>query len=217
MISALEQVTFFYGQKAVLREVSWQLPPCGVVCLWGASGCGKTTLLRLLAGLEHPAAGRVKRPERTAVLFQEDRLLPWRTVLDNVTIAAGVTPSVALSLLTQLGLGGETACFPPSLSGGQRRRVALARALAAEAELLLLDEPFTGMDEAAWRAAVPLIAARAETIPVVLVTHAAAEAQAFGAAMVPLADPPLTGMLSVGAVPSGSSAGEASETPGSPF
>ena len=87
----LQKVDFAYGNTAVCRELSWRLPPQGIICLWGASGCGKTTLLRLLCGLEQPQAGRIVRPSglRTAVCFQEDRLLPWRTALENVFIAAG--------------------------------------------------------------------------------------------------------------------------------
>ena len=85
---ALEDVSFAYGQKPVLQAVSLRFPKSGAVCLFGASGCGKTTLLRLLSGLEKPDKGRLTGLEgkRTAMLFQEDRLLPWLSVLENVAV-----------------------------------------------------------------------------------------------------------------------------------
>lgn len=195
----LQKVDFAYGNTTVCRELSWRLPLQGIVCLWGASGCGKTTLLRLLCGLEQPQAGRIVRPAdlRTAVCFQEDRLLPWRTALENVCIAAGCGREEAAALLARMGLADCAGQYPASLSGGQCRRVALARALAMQAGLLLLDEPFTGLDAAAWRAILPLIRERAAQCPVVLVTHVAEEAQALGAAVLPLDTIPLTGTLKI--------------------
>ncbi len=185
MTIMLDRVTFAYGRVPVLREVSLTLPERGVVCLWGASGCGKTTVLRLLAGLERPQGGRVLRPERVSVMFQEDRLLPWRTAAENVSIAAGCPPEQATAWLRRLGIDGEQAgALPSALSGGQCRRAALARALAYESDLLLLDEPFTGMDEDSREAAAAPILARAAYVPVVLVTHVAAEAERLSAALV---------------------------------
>ncbi len=185
MTIMLDRVTFAYGRVPVLREVSLTLPERGVVCLWGASGCGKTTVLRLLAGLERPQGGRVLRPERVSVMFQEDRLLPWRTAAENVSIAAGCPPEQATAWLRRLGIDGEQAgALPSALSGGQCRRAALARALAYESDLLLLDEPFTGMDEDSREAAAAPILARAAHVPVVLVTHVAAEAERLSAALV---------------------------------
>ncbi len=195
MSCGLERVSFAYGSTPVLEEASWTLPPRGVVCLWGASGCGKTTILRLLAGLERPAAGRVQRPERVSVLFQEDRLLPWYTALENTALPPEVETARAAEMLAAVGLSAERNSLPGNLSGGQCRRVALARALALPGELLLLDEPFTGLDETAWRGVVPAILARAAEVPVVLVTHVAVEAQALGAVTVPLEGLPLRGNL----------------------
>ena len=193
----LERVSFSYGDTVVLQDVTWQLPSCGVVCLWGPSGCGKTTLLRLVAGLEKPQKGTVDGVFRVAMAFQEDRLLPWLTALQNVTII-GADESVAHKFLQALGLTAEEMqSVPAHLSGGQQRRVALARALAADSDLLLLDEPFNGLDEDTWQNVVPLITAYAERKPVVLVTHIREQAEALGATLIPLNGSPLCGELKV--------------------
>ena len=197
---ALHNVHFSYDGTPVLRGVDWQLPPSGIVCLRGASGCGKTTLLRLLAGLEQPSSGRVigLDDKRVAVCFQEDRLLPWCTALENVTLACGESDR-ARQLLCRFGLEDCLHSRPTQMSGGQQRRVALARALSVDADILLLDEPFTGMDTATWGMVVPTIAAFAATHPVVLVTHVIEEAQMLSARVLELGDAPLSGSLSVSA------------------
>ena len=193
MSMQLKNVSFSYGNTEICRDLSWQLPSCGVVCLWGPSGCGKTTLLRLLAGLEKPQKGAVTGVSSVSMVFQEDRLLPWLSALQNVTLT-GASEEKAVEMLTALGLNAEESrALPANLSGGQQRRVALARALAAEGDLLLLDEPFNGLDEATWRAVVPFAAAYAACRPVVLVTHIREQAEALQARIIPLADLPLTG------------------------
>ena len=140
---------FSYGNKAVLESFSLDLPSQGITALQGPSGCGKTTLLRLLAGLEKLKSGSITgiSSKNSAFLFQENRLLPWRTVLQHITDVkpknSTVDPRFYLDLVE---LEGEGNTFPGSLSGGMGRRLALARCLALDAQYLLLDEPFTGVD-----------------------------------------------------------------------
>ena len=196
MSIAMKNVTFGYVTTRICEGLGWTLPENGVVCLWGPSGCGKTTLLRLLAGLEKPQGGVIEPSGYpVSMVFQEDRLLPWLTVRQNAALACGDAVRVD-GLLDAVGLADYADSTPDAISGGQQRRVALVRALAADSDLLLLDEPFTGLDEETKMLILPLIRKAATEKPVVLVTHIAAEAEALGAAIIPLGGLPLKGNLS---------------------
>jgi NitT/TauT family transport system ATP-binding protein len=189
-----DRVDFAYDlARPVLAGFSLELPATGAVCLTGPSGCGKTTLLRLLAGLETPQGGTITGlGSRVAMVFQEDRLLPWETAWQNaVTTPDPDATERARDWLRRLGLADSLHVRPSGLSGGMRRRVALARALAAEPDLLLLDEPFTGLDEPSWRSAAELIAGSGAGRLTVLVTHLPDQAAALGAPVVRLTGPPL--------------------------
>lgn len=173
-----------YGQKTVLRGFSHNFPPAGVVALMGPSGCGKTTLLRLIAGLERPDSGALHLPPgiRLSMVFQEDRLLPTLDARGNILAVLGkpTRENIALAdyCLACCGLAGEERRYPAELSGGMRRRVAIARAVAYGGGLLLLDEPFRGLD-AATRALVADFALRGESAAkrlTLLVTHSQEEA-----------------------------------------
>lgn len=171
----IRDLTLRYGDKPVLDQFSLELSGSGLTALTGPSGCGKTTLLRVLAGLERPDAGTVEGidPARTAVLFQEDRLLPWRTAEQQI---ADVLPrerrGEAADWLAFAELEGEGRTRPAALSGGMARRLALARCAALGGNLLLLDEPFTGVDLP--RALRLLDRLRGLRTPVLLVSHESA-------------------------------------------
>jgi ABC-type nitrate/sulfonate/bicarbonate transport system ATPase subunit len=145
-----------FGGAEVLRGVELAVEPGEFVALLGASGCGKSTLLRLVAGLETPSGGEVLldgRPvsgvdPRCAVVFQEPRLLPWRTVAGNVALGArrGGGAFSQDQILHRVGLDGHAKAWPHQLSGGMAQRAALARALAGAPGVLLLDEPFAALD-----------------------------------------------------------------------
>lgn len=119
------------------------------VALLGPSGTGKTTLLRVLAGLHRPDAGEVLVPERSTFVYQEPRLIPSKRVLANVVIGLPRTErtrEAGLAALSEVGLAGRERAWPATLSGGEAQRVALARALVRDPQLLLLDEPFAALD-----------------------------------------------------------------------
>lgn len=141
----LNRITFRYREKLVMEDFSLSFPEQGLTLISGPSGCGKTTLLRLLAGLEHPQSGSVAVSARISFLFQENRLFPWRTAAQHIS---DVLPrgQAAGRWLALAELEDAADAYPQDLSGGMRRRLALARCLAYGGELLLLDEPFTGVD-----------------------------------------------------------------------
>jgi NitT/TauT family transport system ATP-binding protein len=194
---ALRSVSFAYeGSAAVVRDATLELPAGTLHCLVGRSGCGKTTLLKLAAGLLAPTAGRVllrgraqRDPREVGFVFQSPTLLEWLSVRDNVLLPASLQRRPgpadvqrATALLSQLGLGQLLERRPRQLSGGQQSRVALARALLLQPPLLLLDEPFAALD-AITREEVQLDllrVCRAQGTTVLFVTHDIAEAVYLG-------------------------------------
>ncbi len=163
-------LTLRFGARTVLENFSLALPDREVTALSGPSGCGKTTLLRVMAGLLAPEAGTVELPQPPAILFQEDRLLPWRTVEQQVTdVLPPARRGEAADFLALCELAGEERAFPAALSGGMGRRLALARTLALGGGVYLLDEPFAGVDIP--RAGRILERIRALGTPVVLSAH----------------------------------------------
>ena len=137
-----------FGDREILRSIDLELAPDEFVALLGRSGSGKSTLLRILAGLDRGAQGEIWVPERRAVVFQDARLLPWRSVLDNVILGQNGREAreAGRRALTEVGLAGHQDVWPKTLSGGEAQRVALARALVRDPALLLLDEPFGALD-----------------------------------------------------------------------
>lgn len=162
-----------YGETPVLEDFSCSIPQGSCCALLAPSGAGKTTLLRLLLGLEQPDSGKIRGvPPRCGVLFQEDRLMPGLCAVSNVTAATSCSPQEAAALLSQLGLDSESQKKPVRLlSGGQARRVALARALLAKGELLILDEPFTGLDDGTRHLCAAAIADCRQGRTLLVVTH----------------------------------------------
>jgi len=148
-------VSFAYDRSlpVVLNDVSFSLKPRSFTVIVGPSGGGKSTLLRLAIGLDKPTEGSVENRARTRMVFQSGALLPWRTALENVKLGfadhhkdAGAENREAYAALAELGIREFADAYPRNLSGGQRQRVGIARALVAQPELMLLDEPFSALD-----------------------------------------------------------------------
>ena len=162
-----------YDGTPVLEDFSCSIPRGSCCALLAPSGAGKTTLLRLLLGLEQPDSGIILGiPARCGVLFQEDRLFPDLCAVSNVTSATSCSRGEATALLSRLGLEDESQKKPVRLlSGGQTRRVSLARALLAKGELLILDEPFTGLDDSTRQLCAAAIRDYRQGRTLVAVTH----------------------------------------------
>lgn len=183
----LKDVSLSFGALEVLRGASLMLGQDERIAITGSSGCGKTSLLHVIAGLLHPDSGLVRnRAARTACVFQEPRLLPWLSAEENVSIVIphGTQGQDALMLLKKLGLADSAEKHPCELSGGMQQRAALARALAYAPDLLLLDEPFRALDAASKALAIDAVNERADCA-VILVTHSPEEADALGCRIIP--------------------------------
>ncbi len=172
----LENVSKSFDGKTVLDGFSHTFPDRSLTAVTGPSGKGKTTLLRLIAGLNKPDGGAVLLSgKKISMVFQEDRLLTNRTALENV--AAVTDRDNALQLLEKVGLSDAAEMRPDELSGGMKRRVAIARALAFDGDILLLDEPFMGLDSELRDAVFTLISEASKKACVILVTHDADDAE----------------------------------------
>ena len=181
----LKDITKSYGEKTILQGFSQTFEDGTRYAILAPSGRGKTTLLRLILGLETPEAGTVTGvPERKAAVFQEDRLCRNLTVMGNLRMALGrnISQDAIAEVLSQLGILDAVNLPASQLSGGMARRVALARAILAQPELLVLDEPFTGLDEAAVRRCVDAILSHCPDATLLLVTHRPEDAEMLGIA-----------------------------------
>lgn len=176
----LRGVSFSYRERAVLADVSFSVQPGEIAVVTGESGIGKTTLLKLAAALLRPSTGSVTAPARIGCVFQDDRLLPWRSVGENTALplryqgfARPRAMSVASWLLAQAGLAGEQDRKPSELSGGMKKRAALARCFARLPDAILMDEPFSGLHAKArvqlWQTFLRLHALH--PVPALIVTH----------------------------------------------
>ena len=184
----LKNIRHCYGTTPVLNDVSLCLAPGERIALMGPSGAGKTTLLRVALGLLKPDGGTVEnRFRKTAAVFQEPRLLPWRTAAENVNLVLSddrSTMAEARLCLQRMDLAEAADKYPGELSGGMQQRVAIARAMAVGADLLILDEPFKAMDEALRNRVIARVAQT--DAAVLLVTHEEEEAVALGCRIVKL-------------------------------
>ena len=185
----LDRVSFSYGEKQMMHDFSLSIEKENVLCLFGESGCGKTTVLRLLLGLEKPDSGNIYGigKWKAAAVFQEDRLLPFWSLQKNIALTA-TDAGAAEENMKALGLLEVKDKAISSLSGGMKRRAAIARALSAAFDYLILDEPFTGLDDENIRRAAAHIRAVAKDRPIVMVTHSESEIAYMGAKKIIMPD-----------------------------
>jgi len=197
----LSNICKSYGEKKVLQNINLTLHPGEITCLMGASGIGKTTLVNIIAGITPPDSGKIilapsgnlaiqnlcECEELTAIIpisvvFQEDRLLEWETALTNVLfVATKEHKKQAVELLTQAGLADSINKKAAELSGGMKRRVSICRALIANSNLLILDEPFKGLDSETKPIIMNMVKQYSSKEKYVLcVTHDASEVEFLG-------------------------------------
>lgn len=194
----VSDLTKVYGDLEVIDPLTLDIASGSFVSLIGPSGCGKTTLMRVIAGLEPASGGRVtvdgaqpadaRSHKRVAMVPQQPGLLPWRTVKGNARLLLDVNRRVnpadaadPVELLREVGLGQFLAAFPHELSGGMQQRVALVRALALNAPLLVMDEPFASLDEISRAEMRGLLnhLVEGKGVTVLFITHSIAEAVAL--------------------------------------
>jgi len=180
----LENISLSFEGRQVLKNLSLSLSAGERIAVLGPSGCGKTSLLRVIAGLQKADAGICHvQSRKISYMFQEPRLLPWATALENVALVLADEKQgkeTAEKWLCLMELGDAFNKLPSELSGGMRQRVALARTLAAESELLLLDEPFKALDGELRSRLMELVREETEGKTLLLVTHDEEEAKALG-------------------------------------
>ena len=179
-----KNVDFSYGEKAVIKDLSFTVASGKNLLLFGPSGCGKTTVARLIIGLEKPDSGVISAPDNVSVVFQEDRLIDNISVLKNITLPLCKEKyAFAKQLLAEFGLCDIAGKYPPSLSGGMKRRVAIIRAAAYGGDVIILDEPFNGIDKENINTTVAILNREYtdKGKSIILISHNKKDAEYFGA------------------------------------
>lgn len=180
------------GETAVLGAIDLRVERSETLALVGPSGVGKTSLLRIIAGLETRHVGQCDVAGKVAMVFQEPTLLPWRTLSENLCITTGISETEATAALAEVGLEARGDDYPNALSLGQQRRLSLARAFAVKPDLLLMDEPFVSLDPELVEEMMMLFLTlrRAHTVTTILVTHVVDEAKRLASRIVTLGGTP---------------------------
>ena len=184
----LENLSLKYGKDTVLDNLSYEFEEGKLTAILGESGVGKTSILNLIAGLIKPSAGKVINTcERISYVFQEPRLFDWMTAKENVSTVSDA--KVAEDMLSLMGLGDSLDKYPTELSGGMKQRVSIARALAYSPDLILLDEPFKGLDPDRRREVSKIVFEYIGGKTAIIVTHDEADTE-FADNVLTLSSPP---------------------------
>ncbi len=179
----LSNISKCFGEKKVIDSFSYDFKCGKITAILGESGCGKTTLLRCIAGLEQPDSGKITNDMKNiAIAFQEHRLLPWLTVSQNINLVLGREPldnNSMKNLLENFELYGIENSFPSQLSGGMKQRVSLARAFIYASELILMDEPFSELDEITKSKIIKFLSENKKDKTIIYITHSQSETEKF--------------------------------------
>ena len=175
----LKNISYSYtnsagSRKPVLDKFNYRFDDIGLYVLVGRSGCGKSTLLNIISGLSVPESGEVCKDGKVSYMFQEARLFPWLTATENVNIVLGgkkETLDIARKMLTDVGLAKNLSSFPDELSGGMKQWVSFSRAMVYSGDIILLDEPFGGLDKENAVKMIGFIKEAAKRALVIPVTH----------------------------------------------
>ena len=185
------KVSFSYGDKTLLSDFELTMADGERTAILGHSGSGKTTLMKLASGLEKVQSGTIETVfKKASFLFQEDRLLPWCTAKENLTFV-GTSEELAHELLDKTEIGECSDKLPEELSGGMKRRLAIARALAIDADLLFIDEPLHGLDIKSSKNMLNLIAEKIEGKSALIITHSPEEAFILAQRIIIIGERPL--------------------------
>lgn len=172
----IKNLSFSFENKKIFDDFSMKVEDKSITAVTGKSGIGKSTLINLICGLLKPDSGEIiSNSNKYAVVFQDDRLLPWYTVKENVSIVSD--SEKAEFWLNKVGLSDSLELYPSQLSGGMKRRTALARALAYGGDTLILDEAFNGVDEETKAILIDIIKEQAKEKAVILISHNSDEIQ----------------------------------------
>lgn len=177
MTLAVSHLNKAFGSNDIFRDFSIEFAENSINCILGPSGCGKTTLLNIIAGIDNDYSGSARRPESIAYIFQEPRLLKWRTTEENIILNSG-NRELAERIADMSGLSDKRDNYPFELSGGMKQRVNIARAFTANSDVLLMDEPFKSLDYILKNKLIDIFLTLLEEYPktVIFVTHNIEEA-----------------------------------------
>ena len=195
----INDISKSFDSKEVIKNLSVTFPESGFIAICGPSGCGKSTLLRIIAGIEKVNCGEIICNHSISMSFQEPRLLPDRTALQNVNFVLGdkkATLGKPQELLYELGIV-DTGLYPDELSGGMKARVSIARALARRSDIYLFDEPFANLDKDTAEMTAEVIKRHTKSALVIAVIHDNELAERIADRVIRFKDSPISGEISI--------------------
>ncbi len=202
MPASLKNIYKSYGEKEVIQNLSLDLPESGSVCFFGKSGIGKSTIFNIIAGLEKPDSGQILglNDKKIAYVFQDDRLIKWLSTFENVSAVLKTKDKLEKTKcvkywLEKFGLLEYTDAKPNKLSGGMKRKLAIARALAFDGDIILFDEPFKGLDDNTKKSVVDVIKQHSNDKLLIFITHDMGEIFSLSGTVYHFKEMPISGKI----------------------